>query len=333
MFNVITRSNQIKNLYQSGLTQKNIGEKLGLSSSQISVLMKKYGIISREAHFVHMPDSKLKEKIKSLYESGFSYKYLMKNYGYSEKLIRKCINGKARTHKEQSELIKLRNKHELNKHQKQLVLGSLLGDGCLIIINGSYMFQTHHGAKQKEYIEYKHKIMGSNQKLREIIAKSGFSIGNKIYRSTYQNKGALEEIAKIIFVNGKKYVNKIWLDQITEEGLAYWFMDDGYALFRAYYKNRPNNKKLQIYLYTQSYNLEEHNLLINMLKRFNITAKIHKCATGTKMILALSRESSDKFINMVKPYIEPIKCMHYKLKQSTPDMRFKITSRNQCQVI
>ncbi len=311
MINYGMEINQIKSLYENGLNQNQIAKIIGIDKSTISYKMRKAGIKTRnnkEAHYKFILTDKLKQKIRDLYLSGLSYKDIMKNHGYPEKMIRACIQDQIRSRTEQDQIKKMNNKQILNENQIQLMMGTLLGDGCLMKVNNSYILQINHGLKQKGYIEHKHKILNCKQQIRKRI-QSGFGKGKPIFRLVYQNKGTLEEIAKTIFVKNKKKVTKKWMDIINNEGLAYWFMDDGCSVL-------IRKKYLLIRFMTHSFSLQEQKIIISMLAKFRLIAKLRYTTRKKFRMIELNRASSEKFMDLVKPYVQNIPCMKYKIKQS-----------------
>jgi len=85
---------------------------------------------------------------------------------------------------------------------------------------------------------------------------------------------------------------------LTKRGLAYWIMDDGYKSGKG------------LYICTESFSLNEINILINILKnKFNLECNYHKVTNG--YIIYIFNNSISKLIEIVKPYF--IKQFYYKL--------------------
>ena len=50
-------------------------------------------------------------------------------------------------------------KQKLSVIQKDLIIGSLLGDGYLMPTTCGCRFRAHHGIKQKDYLDWKYSIL------------------------------------------------------------------------------------------------------------------------------------------------------------------------------
>ena len=50
-------------------------------------------------------------------------------------------------------------KQKLNRQQKEFLVGTLLGDGCLLKTTRGYCLRIHQGIKQKDYVEWKYNVM------------------------------------------------------------------------------------------------------------------------------------------------------------------------------
>lgn len=97
---------------------------------------------------------------------------------------------------------------------------------------------------------------------------------------------------KELFYNSKgiKIVPINLYDLLTIKGLAYWIMDDGYKAVNGFY------------LCTESYNLEDHQILISVLKnKFKLECSIHKTTNGNR--LYIHGKSRDRLLELIKPYL------------------------------
>src|SRR3989344_6056282 len=112
---------------------------------------------------------------------------------------------------------------------KDLILGSLLGDGS-IKIHPKYKnarFSFRHSIKQKDYFFWKMK------QLEEISSKKcwwkqkgGFS-ENIIFRYQSNALPVLSEIYNLTHPKGMLKIRRKWLNQLTPLSLAVWWLDDG----------------------------------------------------------------------------------------------------------
>ena len=185
-----------------------------------------------------------------------------------------------------------------------VIIGSLLGDGCLEKNGCMYRMRFDHSIKQVSYIKWKYNM------IKEIAACEPKKIEvydvrkNKKYwhvRFCTKSMKELKIYYEWFYFKAKKNVPKnIELLMNSELALAVWYMDDGHR--------RTDCKALR--LNTQSFSTEEINLLIKVLdKNFGIKSKIHKA--GKYNVIYIPSSSAKQFCNLIHRYIPPE--MGYKL--------------------
>lgn len=197
----------------------------------------------------------------------------------------------------------IKNEYEL----EQLIIGSMLGDGYLAKISGSFhesRISIAHKLSHLQYLEFK----------RDILSKSNLNgkIGlNKIVNNRYKN-GFIEECRikskihpffskyrKYFYPEGKKLLHKETINRIQPLALAIWFMDDGYR------------ESISYGISTQGFKLEEVQYLSDLLRnQFSIKSNIHKDNN-----LYIPVESKESFNKIIEPHI--IECMRYKVLNKT----------------
>ena len=73
---------------------------------------------------------------------------------------------------------------KLSKKQKQLLISLLIGDGT---ISSNYVFKLSHSENQREYLEWKLKLLDSynlkNNGMKEYISTCGYNTGKKVLYS------------------------------------------------------------------------------------------------------------------------------------------------------
>ncbi len=124
----------------------------------------------------------------------------------------------------------MNKKLKITDRQKQIIIGKILGDGCLETVNGiTYRLKIEHSAKQKDYVDWLYaelKNLATAEpkfKLHKSCKRknSGKYWFNTAYSPSFRFYG------KQFYPQGKKVVPKLikrWLTPLT---LAIWFMDDG----------------------------------------------------------------------------------------------------------
>lgn len=182
--------------------------------------------------------------------------------------------------------------------QKQLIYGSLLGDGS--IVRGkedrNCRFSEAHSVKQKDYLLFKHRQLEPfSGKLIEYPRKDG---GRDVKFSTKAHP-CFNKLRMMFYDKGGKKIIKLGtLKQITHPiALAMWLGDDG------------SKEKDSYRIATAAYSVQEIKTLIRWLKDFfNINGYLHK--HGKYWYLSI-REDRMKFTKLIKSYLP--KGLDYKL--------------------
>lgn len=209
---------------------------------------------------------------------------------------------------------------ELRK--KSLLIALVLGDGCITeqtktVKGKTYRysnFEVTHSSKQKDYIEWKanicRKLTGRRCNISEKYVEKRKINGKitpalKAYRFTCCHK-YFRILRKWLYPDGKKKLNPKYLNYLTPEGLAIWYMDDGST-----YIGKKN-----IYAFTCEISThipeKDANKLIDMFRsKWNIEFHLHKKAENQYNIRTFGWNSV-KFINLIKPFVP--NCMDYKVK-------------------
>lgn len=205
----------------------------------------------------------------------------------------------------------------LSYSQKQLVLGSCLGDGSLVVINklGDALFQVGHGARQKEYLKYKKNMLSSLVQYEYLYNRRKAVIQNR--RVNCQDFSILRtktlqqfrDWYDILYKNKSKKLTKEYLDLLTEEGLTYWYLDDG-----SIHKSRIKTFSPYVTIVVGKQHTKEELLAVKtwFLEKFHISIKIDE--REHKWIIRLSTKESKRFFDLIAPYV-PIS-MGYKLPDS-----------------
>lgn len=108
---------------------------------------------------------------------------------------------------------------DINEDQKQIVLGSFLGDGHIANIRpGCHRLVVIHGIKQSDYCKFKADCFGVTTKY---IKENGYSKTEAINFAT-KMFGMEKE-----FPQSKTSCPQWVLDEIDARGIAIWYMDDG----------------------------------------------------------------------------------------------------------
>jgi len=192
---------------------------------------------------------------------------------------------------------------DINKRQRQIIIGTLLGDGHLEK-NGRYTrLRIDH--RQKDYVEWKYTELSKivTAKPRIVLDKCRSS-NNKFYRrwhvSTYSIP-ELDEYREIFYRDGRKCIPSGIGGMLDSPlALAVWYMDDGYK----------RNDCAALRLNTDAFTCAEQNLLLQMLKNnFAICANLHR--KGKWHNIYVPQQEALKFCTIIRPFVLPT--LEYKL--------------------
>lgn len=218
---------------------------------------------------------------------------LLKEYGIE-------INPKQRKY----ELIK---KIPLTKEQKEMIIGSMLGDGCIAPHgrkNKSYRFIVGHSEKQKDLVYMKKAVLGN---LVNTISKRDDKRKNStMYCFSTVTHHEFKKIYELFYDNGKKVIKNELFNYITPRSLAFWIMDDGSAGF--------NQNKVYIRLHTEGFTEDDNYRLQSMLKScFDIRSKVCRYNRNDKVYcyLSINKENTIKLSKLVEEYF--VDCLKYKI--------------------
>lgn len=192
-------------------------------------------------------------------------------------------------------------KEKLNNRQKQLLIGTLLGDGTLYLSkqNTNARLKIQHSERDKDYLKFKHSIF-KNFVRGKIIKETNFNKKNGKYYSSLTfvttTHPEFTEFHNFFYYRRKKIITNKILSKLTPFGLAVWIMDDGYY----------NKKHKFIDLYTMSYTYNEHSKIQSWFrKKYKISPKINYHKQADKYFLRFSFLDTRSLVNIIKPYIMP----------------------------
>ena len=182
----------------------------------------------------------------------------------------------------------------MTSSQQQFIVGTLLGDGCLLQTTKGYCLRLHHGVRQKDYIEWKYQIM-----------KSLVNTPPKLCRNAYYFRTVTNPVFdwyRKVFYKGKtKIIPENIKEILTPLGLAVWIMDDG------------SKDKGCVRISSHSFNYSEHLRIQKCFKdKFGIKCNIQRAQD--KFWLWIRAESMPILQRLVRSHFVP--SMLYKLPRN-----------------
>lgn len=205
---------------------------------------------------------------------------------------------------------------------KSAVIGMVIGNGSLYFNGKNASFQMNHCTKQLEYMKWKAKIL--NQVAKCKIHRNDKRTSNKIYGSYH-----LYSLANPLYtglykrfyqIPGKRSLDEYLVKKITPLALSIIYMDDGTVSSPSIYN--IVNKQDSFFLRLCNFDYANLLLLKKSLKiKFDLEWNIVKHNPGKRLSnkygmywqLRLRNKNNDKFISIIKPYVEQVPCMLYKL--------------------
>jgi len=197
-----------------------------------------------------------------------------------------------------------KRKLKLNKELKEIIVGTLLGDGTLETCNRgrTYRLKIEHCLKQKDYVDWLYEKLrdftGTRPKVRVRIDKgkknfrygfSTFSCGNfRFFGKQFYNE------------EGKRRIPKIIKKLLTPRAMAVWFMDDG---------SIKSLKHKGFVIHTLNFSRKDLKLLQRVLKeKFNLETRLHrqKKYRKTRWRIYIPGFEREKFLKLIQPYLLPI---------------------------
>ena len=179
-----------------------------------------------------------------------------------------------------------------DSRQRELIVGSLLGDATLLKTTSGYCFRVHHGLAQRSLVDWKYAALANF--VRTVPRESG----NGYYFRTVSHPW-LTELREQFYQDGKKIVPIGLLESnLSELGLAVWIMDDGAA------------EGNQLRINTQSFSADEADGLCRFLRaKFGIEMTVNR--DKTKPRLRCKATSMERLKSIVRHHTIPD--MLYKL--------------------
>ena len=203
------------------------------------------------------------------------------------------------------------NSKVIQRDINQLILGSLLGDSS-ITINPSKKtarFCYSHTEASQEYVDLKNKILqdaGFIVKTRYVYNKLS---PNRQIMNVCATHPLLFELRQKYYTPNKK-VTLEWLNQLTWEGVAYWFVDDVSGNGKIIGRKKDHCYRLA----SCGFDYEEHLLIQSWFAKKGFNSEIIITSNSSKkkyFSIEFSLDSSRDLYEFIAPYF--VNCMRYKL--------------------
>ena len=193
----------------------------------------------------------------------------------------------------------------LSDQQWEVILGSLMGDGCLsppVRKNSeSARLRLGHGAKQSEYLDWKVALLGNIPHCRSSNRKGAVF-------ADFTPLAELHELRSAVYLgDGKKFLSEEYLKALTPLALAMWYMDDGSFTVRSkglQQRTQGGSGRIEICVEAMSGG-SQWRLRDNLRDTYGLDVRIRKAGARGKAVLVFSTEATAKFQELIAPYVHP----------------------------
>ena len=193
----------------------------------------------------------------------------------------------------------------LTEANQEILVGLLLGDGCLETQNGgrTYRLKIEQSARHEAYVRHIHELFSewvlTPPRRRLSRASNGTITINWAFQTVSHE--AFQPFGLQFYGGGRKKVPELIADWLTPRGFAYWFMDDG---------SMKSAESKGVILNTQAFAPADVERLIEVLqRRFGLRAKIREQSDGPQIYVA--GRSYERVSELIEPFV--LEEMRYKV--------------------
>jgi recombination protein RecA len=199
----------------------------------------------------------------------------------------------------------------LSDQQWEVVLGTLMGDGCLSPPvrqdSESARLRMGHGARQSDYLDWKVSLLGNIPHCRTSNSKGAVF-------ADFTPLAELHELRSAVYLgDGKKVLSEEYLKALTPLALAIWYMDDGSFSVRSKgLQQRTEGGSGRIEVHVEAMSEGSRVRLRDYLRdTHGLDVRLRYAGSRGKAMLLFSTQASAKFQELIAPYVHP--SMEYKL--------------------
>ena len=190
----------------------------------------------------------------------------------------------------------------LLSNTKEIILGSLLGDGSLKVYKPyrNARFSFRHSIAQRQYFDWKVNQLKEISRDKCIWLQKNDKGYSKLPKVRYQSRAleALTLIYEATYKQGKLQIKRKWLNELTPLSLAVWWMDDGSII--------SNGRKGV--LCTDGFNEQSVKTLARYLQvKWELKTHVAPIKRGDKRFFRIwfrSTKELEKFFDIILPFIK-----------------------------
>ena len=209
---------------------------------------------------------------------------------------------------------------KLSKEQKSLLIALLLGDGT---ISNNYVFKLSHSKEQKEFLEWKVKLLENygfkTNGIKEYISKCGYNAGSSVLYSQISINPTIKALRRTVYVP-KKTISRNLLNWLTPKGIAIWYMDDGCINVNTSMQRSSIQHTIKI---ATCVDIKIANIIIEYFKEvWNIGFRTFPEGSNTCSICTRTEQDCINFVNIIKEYILQVPSLKYKIRNNFTKKEF-----------
>lgn len=202
-------------------------------------------------------------------------------------------------------------KTKINKESRNLLIALCLGDGT---ISSNNVMKLSHGIEQEDYLKWKINLLNDhglkNNGIKYYTSTCGYNIGKRVCYTQLSIIPFIKLLRKIMYKPVKSYTKLI--NRIDDLGLAIWYMDDGHLNNRKYSDGSYHGFYIKISTCIPKEQCEE--IIQKIYTKFGVKFyTFHDGKKSDSFSLCCGTKEAKKFIKIVKPYVEQIPSMLYKV--------------------
>lgn len=203
---------------------------------------------------------------------------------------------------------------KLNKSQKRLLLGLLIGDGT---ITNHPDFKITHSGPQEEFLRWKISLVEKeglqHGGFKEYSQKVGYVVGSRVIYVRLKTNNTIKAIRRCVY-KPKKTITREWLNWFTAREIAIWYMDDGHINVNTSSQRSTVQHTIKI---ATCVDLETAEMIINYFQeKWNIKFRLFPEGKNTYSIASSSEVDCLNFVKIIKPYIEQVPSLLYKIRDN-----------------
>lgn len=284
-------------LYESGLTIKEISQKINVSYETVRQRLKSCNVKWRRNYVSDFTNEQISSIINK-FDAGESIEKIAKWYEISPPSISRLLRANDRIAIPARKKYDIVRQSPINTIQKQLIVGSLLGDGCLYkdSKNSNFKLSLSQCKAQEQYFHWKVAMMDPFiNGFIENIDKRNNSI--MLHATTICHQD-FNMFGKMFYDENRKKIIPDNLDVfLTPLALAVWVQDDGNL-------NAGVNMRIASISFTKE---DNEKLKIYLKTCFDLTSKVMEYRYKNKLYyqLTFNKVETQKLSDIIRPHIVP----------------------------